>query len=104
VKVQEIRWENLGSVRTADYNIFYGKRNENYQLGRRYFVNHRILRAVKILELVSDMVYYVVLRGRWCNIFVMNVYAASEEKRDGSKDSFNKELEQVLNIFLRNLR
>jgi hypothetical protein len=29
----------------------------------------------------------------------MNVYAASEEKSDGSKDSFNEELEKVFESF-----
>jgi len=38
---------------------------------------------------------YIVLRGRWCNVIVLNVYAPSEEKSDDSKDSFYKELEQV---------
>jgi len=40
------------------------------------------------------MVSYIVLRGCWCNIIVLNVHAPSEEKSDGSKDSFYKELEQ----------
>ena len=31
---------------------------------------------------------YIVLRGRWCNIIVLNVHAPSEEKSDSSKDSF----------------
>ena len=41
----------------------------------------------------------VVLRGRWCNIIVLNVHAPSEEKSDNSKDSFYEELEQVFNHF-----
>ena len=43
---------------------------------------------------------YIVLRGRWCNIIVLNVYAPSEEKSDSSKDSFYEELEQFLIIYL----
>jgi len=35
------------------------------------------------------------MRGRWCNIIVLNVHAPSEEKSDESKDSFYEELEQV---------
>jgi len=35
VGVQEIRWEKGGTLRAGDYNFFYGKRNENYQLGTR---------------------------------------------------------------------
>jgi len=39
------------------------------------------------------------MRGRWCNIIVVNVHAPSEEKSDESKDSFYEELEQVFDHF-----
>ena len=42
---------------------------------------------------------YIVLRGRWCNIIVLNVHAPSEEKSDNSKDSFYEELEKVFDHF-----
>ena len=41
------------------------------------------------------------MRGRWCNIIVLNVHAPSEEKSDESKDSFYKELEQVFDHLLK---
>jgi len=41
---------------------------------------------------------YIVLRGRWFNIIVLNVHAPNE-KRDDSKDNINEELEQVLDYF-----
>ena len=44
---------------------------------------------------------YIVLRGRWCNIIVLNVRAPSEDKSDDSKDSFYEELEQVFDHFPR---
>jgi len=47
------------------------------------------------VESVSDRVSYIVLRGRWCIIIVLNVYAPKEEKSDDSKESFYEELEQV---------
>jgi len=62
-------------------------------LGTVFFVHHRILSAVKGEEFVSDRVLYVVLRGRWCNIIILNVHARSEEKSDDSKDSFYEELD-----------
>ena len=31
--VQEFRWDKEGSVTTGDYDFFYGKGNENHQLG-----------------------------------------------------------------------
>ena len=53
-----------------------------------------------LLEFVSDRVSYIVMRGRWCNIIVVNVHAPIEEKSDESKDSFYEELEQVFDHFL----
>jgi len=41
------------------------------------------------------------MRGRWCNIIVVNVHVPSEEKSDESKDSFYEELEQVFDHFLK---
>ena len=64
-----------------------------------FFVHHRLVSAVKKVEFVSDRMTYVVLRGRWCNIIVLNVHAPSKEKSDSSKDSFYEELEQVFDHF-----
>jgi hypothetical protein len=41
----------------------------------------------------------MLLRGRWCNIIVLNAHAPTEEKRDDSKDSFYEEFEQVFDHF-----
>jgi hypothetical protein len=38
---------------------------------------------------------YITLRGRWCNINVLNVHAPCEDKSDDVKDSFCKELGSV---------
>ncbi len=36
VGVQQIRWDNEGTVISGDYNFFYGKGNENHQLGKEF--------------------------------------------------------------------
>ena len=53
-----------------------------------FFVNHRIVSAVKIVKFFSVRVLCVVLKGRWCNIIAQNVHAPSEEKSDDSKYRF----------------
>jgi len=96
-----VRWDKEGTVKAGNYSFFYGKGNENHQLGTGFFVHHRIVSAVKRVEFVSDKVSYIVLRGCWCNIIVLNVHAPSEDKSDDSKDSFYEELEQVFDHFPR---
>ena len=57
-----------------------------------FFVHRRIVSAVKIVEFLTDRLSYIVLRGRWRNIILINVHAPSEENCEESKDSFYEEL------------
>jgi len=66
-------------------------------LGKGFYVHHRIVSAVKT-EFVSDRVSYTVVRGRWCNITVLNVHAPSEQKGDDSKDNFFRNYSRVFLI------
>ena len=43
---------------------------------------------MKRVEFVSDRLSFIVLRGRWRNIILVNVHASSEEKCEESKGSF----------------
>jgi hypothetical protein len=66
---------------------------------RFFFVHQRIISAIKRVEFVSDTMSYIGLRGRWCNIIVLNVHAPTEGKGDDSKDSFYEELEGAFDHF-----
>jgi hypothetical protein len=59
----------------------------------------RIISAVKWVEFVSDRISYIILRGRLCDIIVLNVHAPTEDKIDDIKDRFYKEQEQVFDRF-----
>ena len=65
-------------------------------MGTGFFVQRRIVSAMKRLEFVSDRLSCILLRSGWPNVIVVNVHAPSEEKSDESKD---EELEQYFDHF-----
>jgi hypothetical protein len=57
--------------------------------------------AVRRVEFVSDRMSYIILRGLWCNIIVVNVHVLCEDTSDDIKDSFHEELGRVFDQFPR---
>ncbi|PNF26118.1 hypothetical protein B7P43_G04440 [Cryptotermes secundus] len=96
--VQEVRWDEDRTEPAGEYTFLYGKGNENHELGTGFFVHKRIVSAVKGVEFVSDMLSYIIQRGRCCNIIVLNVHAPTEDKIYGTKDIY-EELECVFGNF-----
>jgi hypothetical protein len=94
VGVQEVRWDRGGTEPAGEYIFFYGKGNENHELGTVFFVHRRIISAVKRVEFVSDRMSYIILRGCWCDIF-LRVHAPIEDIIEYMKGSFYDELKRV---------
>jgi exonuclease III len=101
VGVQEVRWEKGGTERAEDYRFFYGQGNGDHQLRTGFFVHKRIVSVVRRVEFISDRMSYIILRGCWCSIIVLNVHAPCEDKGDDEKDSFYEELGRVIDQFPR---
>jgi hypothetical protein len=57
-------------------------------------VHRRIISTVKKVEFVRDRMLYIILRGRWCHIIVLNVHAPTEDKSHDVKDSFPGKFER----------
>jgi hypothetical protein len=95
----QVTWEKGGTERAEDYTLFYGEGNGDHQLGPGFFVHKRIVSAVMRVELISDRMSYITLRGCCCNFIVLNVHTPCEDKRDNVKDSFCEELGHVFDQF-----
>jgi hypothetical protein len=57
VGVQEVRWDAGGRERAGEYTFFYGKGNDNHELGTDLFIDERLISAVKKVEFVSDGIH-----------------------------------------------
>jgi hypothetical protein len=68
----QVRWEGVGTEPAEEYTFFYGKVNENHEVGTGFIVHKRIISAVMRVEFVSDRIYTIV-RGRWCHIIALKV-------------------------------
>jgi hypothetical protein len=49
----QVRWDRGGTEPIGEYIFFYGKGNENHELGTGLFVHKRIISAVKRVELLA---------------------------------------------------
>ena len=45
------------------------------------------------MEFISDRVSSITLKGRWCDIIVVNEHGPYEDKDDDIKDNFYEEIE-----------
>jgi hypothetical protein len=95
VGVHVVRWDGGGIKPAGKYTCIYGKRNENHELGTVFSYIRESYQQLEVVEFLSDRMSYIILRGRWCNIIVLNVHAPTEDKIDDMKDSFYGELEHV---------
>ena len=59
-------------------------------------MHRRLVSTVKRIEFVSDRLSYIVLKGRWLHIIVVNVHAPSEEKSEEVSDHFPKYYMKIL--------
>jgi hypothetical protein len=59
----------------------------------------RIISTVKRTDCFSERTSYILQKGCWRDITVLNVHASTEDKIDDLKDSFCEELEYVFDTF-----
>jgi hypothetical protein len=80
VGVQKVIWEGSGTEPVREYTFFYRMGNENHELGTGFFMRKRIMSSVKRIEFVSDRITYIILRGYWCRIILLNIHSPAEDK------------------------
>ena len=59
------------------------------------FVQTGVCTNTEFAQIVRTCMGAFTLKGRWCDIIVLNVHAPLEDKDDGIKDSFYEEIERL---------
>jgi hypothetical protein len=98
VEVQEVRWDGNGTEPAGKYTFFMERRIRTMNWVQ-FFVHKKIILAIKRVEFVSDRMLYIILRGRWFHIIVLNVHAQIKDKIDNIEDSSYEELECIFDKF-----
>jgi hypothetical protein len=90
----QVGWEGGGIEPEGEYTFFIGKETRIMNYVQVYLCIRESYQQLRGLTLLI-----VSIRGRWCDIVVLNVHARKEEKIDDVKDSFNGYLERVFDKF-----
>jgi hypothetical protein len=82
----QVRWESSSTKPAEEYTSFYGKGNESDEWGTSFSVHKRIMSAVKRVQSLRHRMSYMILRGHWFHILVLNIHDPID-KIDDVKDS-----------------
>jgi len=79
-------WCSVKIKKKHKYNFIFTSMEMGLGIG--CFIHKRIISAVNIVEFISDRLLYMIHRGHWCDIIVLNVHASTGDKSDDTKNRF----------------
>jgi hypothetical protein len=82
-----------------DCTFFCGNENADRHLGMGFSIHQGIRSEVKRVKFISDRMSYIILKGHWYYIIVLNVHALTEDVSDDIKDSVYEEAKHVFDQF-----
>ncbi len=97
IALQEIRWSGKGMVRGKDYILLYSGSDGPHHFGTGFILKTRLKSAILNLEANSDRLCTLRLKGKFCNITLVNAHTPTEDKTMEEKDDFYDVLEQAYN-------
>jgi hypothetical protein len=81
-------WAKVALNKLAITYLLCGNGDENHELWAGFFVVWKIISTAKRVKSVSDSMSYVLLKGSWCDIVVLDMHAPMDYETDDRKGIF----------------
>ncbi len=72
IALQEIRWSGKGMVRGKDYTLLYSGSDGPHHFGTGFILKTKLKSAILNFEAISDRLCMLRLKGKFCNITLVN--------------------------------
>jgi len=93
VALQEIRWEDAGTIKMSQTTIFNGECEKGHRLGTGFAVRESIIHSVKEFRDINPRIATLTLKTD-----NFNAHAPTEDKDEEEKELFYATLEDTFNL------
>ncbi|KAL4084333.1 hypothetical protein QTP88_028157 [Uroleucon formosanum] len=97
VALQEIRWDDTGTLDIQETTILYGKCNERRQFGTGFAIHKSLVPNIREFKDINPRTSLLTMKAQFFDITFINVHAPSEDKSQEEKDDFYESLDLILN-------
>jgi hypothetical protein len=97
VALQEIRWDDTGTIDIQETTILYGKSNDQRQVGTGFALHKSLIPNIREFEDINPRISLLTMKAHFFDITFINVHAPSEDKPQEEKDDFYVCLDLTLN-------
>ncbi|KAI5737941.1 hypothetical protein M8J77_000982 [Diaphorina citri] len=98
--IQETRWIGTGNIDKGDYKFIYGG-TDKHTFGTGFLIKKRFQNSIQDVKFINDRISYLIIRGNFKPIFILNAHAPTEDKDQETKDEFYEALDDTLDSFNR---
>jgi len=87
------RWAEIRQIKMNNYVIYYKGLDDTYQFG--FAIHKNLLSSIREFNPIFERVCTKKLNTKPINIFIINMYAPTENKDETDKDKFYEELTRI---------
>ena len=96
VAIREVRWSGNGLIKKKDFLLYYsGTKDQIGQAGIGFILIGGITNNVIGFEAINERLCKIIIKGKYNNMTLLNMYAPTEDKAGIEKEKFYDDLQMV---------